>query len=159
MPTGRNEAAQEADLVRRSYWDVACSDEKIRTQVAFLVFPSSETFRSPYVQVCPCNLTDGIYIQRNWRYIQSVPKTNGTRFNGFNFVTVKLKYLKFCRHKVKVLNDMHAKNQVNRTRKTCFTRYHIQITIFAKRVQVPPARWMHTSIRFLKLSITRLHWS
>ena len=43
-------------------------------------------------------------------------------------------FLKFRIHKVKILNDEHAKNQVNRTRKTCFTRYCIPVTIFAKRV-------------------------
>ena len=33
------------------------------------------------------------------------PKKNGTQVNGYNFVTVDLKYLKFCRYKVKILND------------------------------------------------------
>jgi len=62
------------------------------------------------------------------------PQKNGTQVNGYNFVTADSKYLKLCRHKVKILNDKHAKNQVNRTRRTCFTRYRISITIFAKRV-------------------------
>ena len=62
------------------------------------------------------------------------PKKNGTQVNGYNFVMAYSYFLKFRIHKVKVLNDKHTKNQVNRTRKTCFTRYCIPVTIFAKRV-------------------------
>ena len=71
VPKGRNEVAQEADLVRRSYWDVACFDAKIRTQVAFQVFPSSETFRSPYVLAeerqwtLPTDFSDTMHIFRS----------------------------------------------------------------------------------------------
>ena len=75
------------------------------------------------------------------------PKTNGTQVNGYNFVTADSNYLKFCRHKVKILNDKHAKNKVNRTRRTCSTRYHIPITIFAKRVpSASPAQDAHINL-------------
>ena len=40
--------------------------------------------------------------------------SNGTQVNGYNFVTTDSNNLKFCRHKAKILNDKHAKNQVNR---------------------------------------------
>ena len=36
--------------------------------------------------------------------------SNGTQVNGYNFVTVDLIYLKFCRYKDKILNDKHGKN-------------------------------------------------
>ena len=37
------------------------------------------------------------------------PKKNGTQVNGYNFVTVHLIYMKFCRYKDKILNDKHGK--------------------------------------------------
>ena len=40
-----------------------------------------------------------------------------------NFLTAYSNYLKFSSHKVKILNVKHAKNQVNRMRRTCFSRY------------------------------------
>ena len=84
--------------------------------------------------LCKAGSIASVYKTRALRQYTGCPKTNGTQVNGYNFVTADSKYLKLCRHKVKILNDKHAKNQVNRTRRTCFTRYRISITIFAKRV-------------------------
>ena len=42
------------------------------------------------------------------------PPKNGYRVNGYKTVITSAIQLKFAEHNVKVLNDTHTKNQVNR---------------------------------------------
>ena len=74
-----------------------------------------------------------------------------------NFVTAYSNYLKFCGHKVKILNDKHAKNQVNRMRRTCFSRYQKKKSSRYLYEKSPKMTLFFMSLKSAHL-ITRFTW-
>ena len=117
---------------------------RIRTRASYFIiilnnsskiYPRTfEKIRTPSLCYCPF-LHQGMIenasriFQPNY-FTTGCPKKNGTQVSCYNFVTVNLKYLKFCRNKFKVLNDMHGKNQVNRVSRSVHFRLTKKRVIF-----------------------------
>ena len=77
------------------------------------------------------------------------PKKNGTKLNGSVTVIFQLISLKLARLNVKVLNDTHTKNQVNRPIRTCCMRHWIPGMFFKSH---PNWRALRSYLLEMKLS-------